>query len=148
MVLKRNLALFALTVLFSHGASVVIGQQTKLETSQVDIILLIDCSRSTKTTDPESLRVRAARFLLAYLDTALTVKGATYRVGVANFSDTVGKTIALGQWPGKVVWDSLRAHFFHYTDFTLPLEFALKELHDKNNIDAGNRRAAILFTDD
>jgi len=117
MALKRIFILLVLAIAFGRNVAVVKGQQTRPDTTRVDVILLIDCSRSTKATDPESLRIRAARFLLAYLDTALTAKGATHRVGVANFGDTVGKTIALGQWPGKVVRDSLQVEAFHYTEY-------------------------------
>lgn len=115
--------------------------------AQLDIILLIDCSRSTRTTDPDSLRLLAARFLLAYLDTNFTVRGVTYRVSVANFGDKVGKTMPLGERRGTAVRDSLDIEQFNYTDFGPPLQFALDEFKNKNSFDQGNRRAVVLFTD-
>ena len=147
MKAKRLAALLiVLAILFSPGSVVVQGKQPSTGTKPLDIILLLDSSPSTRTTDPNNLRISAARFLLDYLEATSQVLGVNYRAGVVNFGARIGETVPLRPLQGGVVRDALVAEEIPYTDFRPALDFALKEFRSRS-FGTNNIMAVILFTD-
>lgn len=133
----------------------VAGQGTDGAPTNLDIILLIDNSRSMSEanprdprtpTDPDALRVRAARFLVDYLRADEETLGGNYRVGVVSFGGTVGDFQPLRLLQGDTVRDNIVPEIINYTDFRAPLETALHEFEAKS-FGTGNQMAVILFTD-
>ena len=119
----------------------------------LDVILLIDNSMSMSRavagappSDPEELRVRAAKFLVDYLRANAETVGANYRVGVGSFGGVVSDVTPLRLLQDDTVRDSIRAEEIRLTDFRGPLQFALREF-EARGFGTGNKMAVILFTD-
>lgn len=143
---KRYVAIVLVGILiFSLCCFSLIAKETH-KVTPLDIILLIDCSPSTKFTDPENIRINAARLLIDYLEATSELLGINYRAGVINFGGELGETIPLSSLIDNRISQSLRAEIIPYTDFRVPLKFALNEFRAKS-FGTGNRQALILFTD-
>ena len=112
----------------------------------LDILLLIDSSPSSHETDPQGLRINAAKFLLDYLQATAQVLRVNYRAGVANFGGRVGDTTPLRLLEGGIVQGEIVSQTISYTDFRPPLDWALRELRARS-FGVGNQMAVILFTD-
>jgi hypothetical protein len=142
-----GVALASLLLLSTTGAR---AQQPDAGPVNLDVILLIDNSMSMSEgeppSDPEGLRVRAARFLVDYLWANAETAGANYRVGVVSFGGVVSDVIPLRLVGDEAVRDGIRAEEIEYTDFQGSLEYALREFRAKS-FDTGNRTAVILLTD-
>lgn len=111
----------------------------------IDAILLIDNSRSMQTTDPDTLRLRATRFLLDYLRTNARTQGANYRIGLANFGYHVGTSDHLQLLQDNMTWHSLVTETITGTEFVAPLEYAAKEL--RQGSDRETSKVVVLLTD-
>ena len=116
------------------------------QTAPLDIMLLIDNSPSNSRTDPDNLRINAAKFLLDYVEIVSHNIGFNCRAGVVNFGGRLGETITLRPLQGGVVRDAVKHEKIPFTDFRLPLDFALKEFMMRS-FDTSNKMAVILFTD-
>ena len=137
-----------LSVLWPTGG--VWGQDTGDGSTDLDIILLIDNSSSMSggdfVSDPDELRIRAARFLVDYLQANAETLGANYRVGVISFGGEVGDTIPLRLLRDDTLGDHIRPDNIPFTDFREPLQVALQELKAQS-FGYGHNMAVILFTD-
>lgn len=131
------------------------GQESGGRPVNLDVILLIDNSMSMSRwssatgappSDPEGLRVQAAKFLVDYLRANAETLGANYRVGVVSFGGRVSDVIPLRVLQDDTVRDAIRVESIEATDFGGPLQFALQEFRAKS-FGTGNKMAAILFTD-
>jgi hypothetical protein len=117
--------------------------------SDLDIILLIDNSRSISANDPEGVRLRAARFLVDYLRMEAENRSTTFRIGIVTFSepDKVSVLTSIRPVHDERITDQLveQGELFQGTDFRPPLEFALDEFKiTSENVPA---KAVFLFTD-
>ena len=121
----------------------------------LDVILLIDNSLSMShedpvtgapPSDPEGLRIQAAKFLVDYLRANAETSRANHRAGVVSFGGVVGDVASLRLLQENTVRDGIRAEEIQFTDFRGPLQFALREFRAKS-FGTGNRMAAVLFTD-
>ncbi|HEB78317.1 MAG TPA: VWA domain-containing protein, partial [Methylothermaceae bacterium] len=144
---QANVVLLAgLVILLIQSIVIAQGEQSPTSVTPLDVILLIDSSPSMEKTDPDQLRVHAARFLLDYLEATSQVLGVNYRGGVVNFGGTIGKTASLRPLQGGAVRDSIVAERIPFTDFRPPLDFALREFRARS-FGSGNTMAIVLFTD-
>jgi hypothetical protein len=123
--------------------------------ANLDVILLIDNSLSMSDadpvtgappSDPEGLRIQAAKFLVDYLKANAETLGADYRVGVVSFGGVVGDLVPLRLLQDDTVRDGIHTEEIQFTDFRGPLQFALREFRAKS-FGTGNRMAVVLFTD-
>jgi len=153
-LLFRCLLEMGLGLLLLWPSASVWGQETGSPVN-LDVILLIDNSMSmsywnsttgTPPSDPEGLRIQAAKFLVDYLRANAEALGANYRVGVASFGGRVSDVIPLRVVQDDAVRDAIRVEYIQATDFGAPLQFTLQEFRAKS-FGAGNEMAAILFTD-
>ncbi len=144
-----------LAFLLLWSSASVWGQEPGGRPVNLDVILLIDnstsMSRGTWETgappsDPEGLRIQAAKFLVDYLRANAETLEANYRVGVVSFGGKVSDVISLRLLQDDTVRDSIRLEQIDSTDFGGPLQFALQEFRAKS-FGAGNKLAVILFTD-
>jgi hypothetical protein len=144
-----------LALLFVRPSAHVWGQEPGGRPANLDVILLIDNSWSmskgdpatgTPPSDPEELRIRAAKFLVDYLRANAETLGANYRVGVVIFGGVVSDVTPLRLLQDDTVRDSIRAEEIRLTDFRGPLQFALREFEAKG-FGTGNKMAVILLTD-
>ncbi|MDY6877153.1 MAG: vWA domain-containing protein [Chloroflexota bacterium] len=103
-------------------------------------------SREDPPSDPEELRIHAARFLVDYLRTIADTRGANYRVGVVSFGGEVSSVIPLRLLQDGTVRDDIHAEEIQFTDFRAPLLFTTQEFKTKS-FGTGNKMAVILFTD-
>ena len=154
-VLIGGLILLPIVVLSLWLSSPALSQGIEDTPINLDVILLIDNSRSMSIgdpendispTDPDGLRVGAARFLVDYLRASAGVLGGNYRVGVANFGGEVGDSIPLRLLRDDTVRDSIKPEVIEFTDFYGPLDIALGELRPKS-FGTGNAMTVILLTD-
>jgi hypothetical protein len=144
-----------LALLFVRPSAYVWGQEPGGRPANLDVILLIDNSWSmshgdpatgTPPSDPEGLRVRAAKFLVDYLRVNAETLGANYRVGVGSFGGVVSDVVSLRLLQDDTVRDAIHAEEIQFTDFRGPLQFALQEFEVKG-FGTGNKMAVILLTD-
>jgi hypothetical protein len=119
--------------------------------SNLDIMLLIDNSRSMKTNDPEQIRISAARFLVDYLHLEAQSRLTDFRIGIAYFSGP-GKLEVLTDLRtvhDKRIFDRLtpldQDALPQETDFKDPLSFALTEF--EINSAYVPAKAVFFFTD-
>jgi len=110
----------------------------------LDLVLLIDSSGSTASTDRDNLRVNAAYFLLDYIQAIGEAQGVTHRFAAANFNTQVLDKIELTELKGDAAKGKLVVRSQGGTDFGAPLEFALQQ---RNKSDKQNPMAVVLFTD-
>ena len=112
----------------------------------LDLLLLVDSSGSTATTDPDNLRVSAANYLLDYVQAIGEARGEVYRFAAANFSTGI-------QDVGKVPWtvlkgdawrDKLFASSTGGTDFKAALDYALDLRAEPGG---AGKLAVVIFTD-
>ena len=163
MRLTRSYHRLGLAILVATGLLIVVlapaasvqAQDPPVRISTLDIILLIDNSRSmsllTESTqqpasDPDDLRIQAGRFLMDYLGVQSTVAGLNHRAGVANFGGRLGQTIPLSALLDDRVRDLIQEEVIDNTDFRPPLQWALNELRSKS-FGFDRDMAVILFTD-
>jgi len=149
MLTKQNFFILPSILLLLLGGYKNYGQKTNSITNSIesiDIILLIDCSPSTKYTDPYNLRISAARYLLDYLNSTAEIAAVNYRAGVANFGNELGEIIPLKPLLGGELSKSIHKEVIPFTDFRPPLEFARNEFRE-NSDRSYNRQILILFTD-
>ncbi len=144
-----------LALLFVRSSAYVWAQEPGDRPVSLDVILLIDNSWSMShgnpvtgvpPSDPEDLRIRAAKFLVDYLRANAEALGANYRVGVVSFGGEVGDVIPLRLLQDDTVREGIQAEEIRRTDFLGPLQFATKEFREKS-FGTGNRMAVILLTD-
>lgn len=124
-------------------------------TITLDVMLLIDHSRSMSIgnssrdiapSDPHSLRIQSAKFLIDILRANAGIAQANHRAGVIGFGGKVGVFVPLRLLNDDFVRDKITHELINYTDFRAPLERALRELQAKN-VGSGNTGLIILFTD-
>ncbi|MCK4473254.1 MAG: VWA domain-containing protein, partial [Anaerolineae bacterium] len=144
-----------LALLFVWPSAHVRGQEPGGGPVNLDVILLIDNSMSMShadlvtgapPSDPEGLRVRAAKFLVDYLRANAETSRANHRAGVVSFGGVVGDVASLRLLQENTVRDGIRAEEIQFTDFRTPLQFALREFRAKS-FATENRMAVVLFTD-
>lgn len=144
----------ALALLFLRPSVPVWAQEPGDQPVNLDIILLIDNSWSMShqdpvteapPSDPEELRVRAAKFLVDYLRANAEILEANFRVGAASFGGVVSDTVSLRLLRDEAVREGIHAEEILHTDFRAPLQFALRELEAGAGTD--HRTAVILLTD-
>ncbi|MGD2087179.1 MAG: vWA domain-containing protein [Candidatus Aminicenantes bacterium] len=124
--------------------NVIYGQKHANDINSIDIILLIDCSPSTKFTDPNNIRIQGARYFLEHLEETKSDR-VTIRAGFANFGNDLGKIIPLGPLRADLS-KSIRVEIIPFTDFRPPLKFARDEFRDKSD-KSSKSKVVILFTD-
>lgn len=112
----------------------------------LDVVLLLDSSPSTKTTDPQNHRVTAAHFLLDYLEATSELLRVNHWAAFANFGGRIGAAVPLQLVGGGRVHEKLQAETIPYTDFRPALEFALRELRPVST-GTGRQAIVVLFTD-
>jgi hypothetical protein len=140
--------------MLSLGTTIrVVGQGSREGLPNLDIILLIDNSRGMSqalggdpASDPDGLRIRAAKFLVDFLKANAEATGANHRVGVVSFGGVVSDTIPLRPVDDNAVRDRIHDEVIDYTDFRPALRYALGELKSKS-FNSGNKMAVVLFTD-
>ena len=144
-----------LALLFLWSPAHVWAQEPGDRPVSLDVILLIDNSRSMShedavtgapPSDPEGLRIWAAKFLVDYLRANAETLGANYRVGMVSFGGVVSDTVSLRLLHDDTVREGIHAEVIQFTDFHGPLQFALGEFRAKS-IGTGNKMAVILLTD-
>ena len=144
-----------LALLFVRSSAYVWAQEPGDRPVSLDVILLIDNSWSMShgnpvtgvpPSDPEELRIRAAKFLVDYLRANAETVEANYRVGVVSFGGEVSDVIPLRLLQDDTVREGIQAEEIRRTDFLGPLQFATKEFREKS-FGTGNRMAVILLTD-
>lgn len=111
----------------------------------LDVVLLIDSSPSTRTTDPEGDRYRAAGFLVDYLAVLGDLAGVNHRIAVGNFGATVGQVVPLRLVHSYVDEGFIASEELVGTDFRPALEFASRELRPRDSED--RVPVVVLFTD-
>lgn len=112
----------------------------------IDVVLLIDSSRSTQITDPGEQRLVAARFLLDYLAATSAVLHVNHRAAFANFGGEVGAIEPLQLVQSEKLRRSLRSEVIPSTDFRPALEFARGELLPEEP-GSERKKIVVLFTD-
>lgn len=112
----------------------------------IDIVLLVDSSGSTGTSDPDNLRLSAAAFLLDYVLAAGQTIGLNHRFAVTNFNTDVLDIRPLGLLQDAAIDNSLVPRNDGYTDFLPPFRFALNEL-SAGNFTTDRNMVVVLFTD-
>ena len=113
----------------------------------LDVVLMVDSSPSTKTTDPQNQRVVAAEmFLRDYLESVGEAFEVNQRVAVVNFGGKVGTAVPLRFVQSFRDEDFPPGEAIPFTDFRPPLEFAWREFSSLTN-GSGRKMAAVLFTD-
>ncbi len=127
-------------LLLGFAASSVLGQGS----GGLDIVLLVDSSRSTAITDPDALRVTAAQFLLDYVQAVGDTQGTTHRFAAANFNTKVQDEITWTYLQGDAGRDRLVARSEGGTDFEPALNYALTLRRES---DHKNPMVVVLFTD-
>ena len=132
-----------------------LAQRPDDQTVNLDIILLIDNSWSMSNedpvtedppSDPEGLRIRAAKFLVDYLRANADTLDANFRVGVVSFGGVVSDTMPLRLLQDETVREGIGAEEILFTDFRGPLRFAHREFR-ASSFGSSNKKAVILFTD-
>jgi hypothetical protein len=129
------------------------GPEIGAGSPNLDIILLIDNSAGMSqalagdpASDPNELRIRAAKFLVDFLKANAEATGANHRVGVASFGGVISDTIPLRPLGDNVVRDRIHGEVIDYTDFRPALRYALGELKGKS-FGSDNKMAVVVFTD-
>ena len=144
-----------LVLLFVWPSAYVWAQEPGGRPVNLDVILLIDNSMSMShedavtgapPSDPEGLRIRAAKFLVDYLRANAETLRANYRVGAGSFGEAVSDAISLGLLQDETVREGIHAEVIRLTDFRGPLQFALQEF-EARSLGTGNKMAVVLFTD-
>ena len=138
--------LFGLIILYDLTRAVAFAQSGATDVKPLDVMLLIDSSPSMAGTDPDSLRISAAHYLIDYLEATSQVLGVNFRAGVANFGGKVRETMPLRLVQGGVVHSALKVEQISFTDFRPPLDFALRELRPRS-FGTDNQMLVIIFTD-
>jgi hypothetical protein len=129
------------------------GPEIGAGSPNLDIILLIDNSAGMSqalagdpASDPNELRIRAAKFLVDFLKANAEATGANHRVGVASFGGVISDTIPLRPLGDNVVRDRIHGEVIDYTDVRPALRYALGELKGKS-FGSDNKMAVVVFTD-
>jgi len=137
----------AVIIFLALNSPVIYGQQGATVVKPLDVILLIDNSPSTKSTDPKNLRISAACFLIDYLTKCSEMQEINYRVGVMNFGGELSSIHSqLRPLQDGKARENLQAEIIQLTDFRPALDWAYKELF-RHSWGTGNKMAVLLFTD-
>lgn len=145
-MIRKRLAIIVISVfiLFAFTDATTQAQEPTTEALPLDVILLIDSSPSMEKTDPDNLRISAARFLLDYLEATSEVLGLDYFAGLVNFGGQVSETPIRLQSVGSLDRELVIAEEIRYTDFRPALDKAFKYLKPQG---PASTKAVILFTD-
>ena len=135
-------------VVLATFSPVVLGQGVESSAPRgLEVVLLLDSSESTRTTDPKDHRLTAAHFLLDYLEATSELLRVNHRAAVANFGGEVGAGAAPLRLVGQGrVQDAIRKELIRDTDFRPALEFALREIR-AGSTGTERQTIVVLFTD-
>jgi hypothetical protein len=136
----------ALLVLLLTSSAAAEAEISKGRPAGIDVILLLDSSPSTRSTDPEGHRLTAARFLLDYLYATSELLGVNHRAGFANFGGKVGTAEPLRLVTGEGLRNVFRQEVLPFTDFRPALQFALREF-GQDGLGLQRQQIVVLFTD-
>lgn len=128
------------------SARLTADQQDPPKSLGMDVVLLIDSSESTRKTDPNDDRLKAAHFLLDYLEATAELLQVNHRAAIANFGGEVGVASPLQLVGQRRVHQAIQKQTIPNTDFRPALEFAIRELKG-SSVGTGWQAIVVLFTD-
>lgn len=125
--------------LFASNKPVAAQQQA------LDIVVLIDNSRSMETSDRDAVRITASRFLVDFLGSLpLTIQdGLDIRIGIASFGNELGTILPLTSIEDEAILRAVAIDQIDGTDFLIPFSFAQQQFAASEN----RQTAIILLTD-
>lgn len=112
----------------------------------LDIILLLDNSRSMIRSDPTNLRVEAARMFVDYVASLASPENPP-RVGVISYGGDIGRSVTLRLASDASVRAGIERELLEYTDFPLALQAAFDEFQQSGTFAFGRQGIVILMTD-
>ena len=147
VLLSCSLTLALLTLLFfTVQGSAALASVDSQERAGLDIVLLIDNSRSMLRTDQLGLRVEAARLFVDYLRAAAP-SALVPRISVISFSGEIGSHVGLLPAEKEEVQSTIKSELGEYTDFPLALSAAYQALENGGTFIFGRQAVIILLTD-
>ncbi len=112
----------------------------------LDIILLLDNSRSMIRSDPTNLRGEAARMFVDYVSLLASSENPP-RVGVISYGGNIGRSVTLRLASDASVRAGIERELIEYTDFPLALQAAYDEFQQSGTFAFGRQGIVILMTD-
>ena len=124
-----------------------VGAQANAQpVKKLEIVLVIDNSRSMLFSDPQNERIVAARFLVGYLQAIAQVLDEDFQINISvvTFGQVNRTELPLTPIEDEAVFAAIAAGVINGTDFMPPFEFAVEQFQEG---DPEAQKAIIVFTD-